>query len=339
MLRCLMVFLMLAGASAWPLRDACADTVLLANGDRISGQVQGFDAGKLVIKTGYAGELRIDLRAVASWASEGEMTVVLDNDRRLYGRLEGDAAQVKVIASPGIEAEIPRSKVVSIQPGRLTADQWNLTGHLLLGASQTSGNTDVGQVNLDSELVARRGKDRYTTGLRANFAQSEGEQTANNWLLAFKYDRFQTPRWYWYGRTTFEHDPFADIHLRSTVGAGNGYQAIESARANFSVEGGLEYVLTDYINQPNDDFPAARLGIRFDVWLWQNVVQLYNTTSAYGNLQDFARSFARAETGLRFPLREGFLAQAALATQWQGNPPPGIKPVDQTLSLSIGYKW
>ena len=45
---------------------ALADTVWLKNGDRLSGQIQLFDGGKLLLKTAYAGSVTLDWKQVAS---------------------------------------------------------------------------------------------------------------------------------------------------------------------------------------------------------------------------------------------------------------------------------
>jgi hypothetical protein len=44
-----------------------ADSIVLKNGDRLSGVVEGISDGKLTLKTDYAGTIRIDWNAIASW--------------------------------------------------------------------------------------------------------------------------------------------------------------------------------------------------------------------------------------------------------------------------------
>lgn len=45
--------------------DCFAASVLLKNGDRLSGEVQGDQDGKLLLRTPYAGVVRIDQASVA----------------------------------------------------------------------------------------------------------------------------------------------------------------------------------------------------------------------------------------------------------------------------------
>jgi hypothetical protein len=44
-----------------------ADSIVLKNGDRLSGVVEGISEGKLTLKTDYAGTIRIDWNAIATW--------------------------------------------------------------------------------------------------------------------------------------------------------------------------------------------------------------------------------------------------------------------------------
>jgi hypothetical protein len=44
-----------------------ADSIVLKNGDRLSGVVEGISDGKLTLKTDYAGTIRIDWNAIDTW--------------------------------------------------------------------------------------------------------------------------------------------------------------------------------------------------------------------------------------------------------------------------------
>ncbi len=44
-----------------------ADSIVLKNGDRLSGVVEGISDGKMTLKTDYAGTIRIDWNAIATW--------------------------------------------------------------------------------------------------------------------------------------------------------------------------------------------------------------------------------------------------------------------------------
>jgi putative salt-induced outer membrane protein YdiY len=317
-----------------------ADTVILRNGDRLSGQIERIEDGKLSLRTEYAGEVKIDLKAVLSLLSDAEMTVVLENGRRLFGRIDGDANVLNVAEDP---AAVPQTAEVArltlVQRGHVEMDEWEWSGRVNVGASDSSGNSEVTRVNADAEVVTRRHQNRVTVGGRVNYALDHGEESESNANVYAKYDHFVTRRWYAYGNTTLEHDRFKDLRLRTTLGVGSGYQVLQLPRTNFALELGLEHVSSDYYATPDEQFPAVRLASRFDHWLKEDVVQLFQISEGYMNLEDYDRSFVRTQTGLRFPLAAGFLGQLQLNVDWEGNPPPGRGSTDETAILSLGYQW
>jgi putative salt-induced outer membrane protein YdiY len=317
-----------------------ADSVVLDNGDRLTGRIVRLEGGTLVLNTDYAGDVKINLRRIQVLESDQDMTVVLENDRRFYGRLTGNGSQISVREGDTVSVEeIPTGQISDIQPGRLTGEEWNIQGRINVGASDSSGNSDVARLNVNGEIAARKGRDRYTAGTSINYAQDSGAETESNAALYLKHDRFFTRRWYTYLNTTFEHDRFKDIKLRSTLGYGSGYQAIQSSRTNLALEGGIDYVHTDFYDTPTDHYPAARLAVKYDHYLLPDSLQFFYTTEAYVSLRKVKQSFARAQTGLRYPLRNRFEVTAQLNVDWDGDPQPGRESVDRIVLFTLGYKW
>jgi putative salt-induced outer membrane protein YdiY len=313
-----------------------ADQVTLDNGDRLTGKVKKLADGKVVINTDYAGDVKIDTKHVVSLETDSEMTVVLDDDTRLYGRVSGSGQTLEV--SDG-GATVEMAHVAALQAGHLTGKEWKFSGRFSLGASESSGNTDARNLNWDGEGVARQGKNRYTLGGRGNYASNQSAETDNNTIVYMQYDRFLSKKWYAYANASFENDRFSDIRLRTSVGGGLGYQWIETPRTNLALEAGPTYVYTDYYTQATEQNPAARLVTKFDYWLWQDVVQFFNTNEFYPSLEDYDNSFLRSQLGFRFPLVDHFIATAQLNLDWNGNPPPGKVKLDQTVILNVGYTW
>ena len=317
-----------------------ADTVALDNGDRLSGTIERLENGKLVLNTTYAGDIKIDLGHIRSLQSDAMMTVVLGNDQRLYGKLTGSGTEITVQpADQAAATREPIGQVTDILPGVVTGREWKRSGHINIGWSDSSGNTDISRLHGDAELVAQQGKNRYTLGFAINYATDHGVETESNGLAYGKYDRFFSQKGYAYANTTFEHDKFRDIRLRDTLGLGSGYQAIASSRTNLALEGGIDYVYTDFYSAPTDQFPALRLALRFDYYLLPDKLQFFQNTEGHVSLENAKKSFARAATGLRIPLTGNFVATTEYDVTWDGDPQPGRVSTDRTLLFTLGYKW
>jgi putative salt-induced outer membrane protein YdiY len=62
----------------------------------------------------------------------------------------------------------------------------------------------------------------------------------------------------------FEHDQFADLDLRSTVGTGPGYQFFESEALNLSVSAGPAWVDEDFDEAEDEDYAAGQWLFSYD---------------------------------------------------------------------------
>jgi putative salt-induced outer membrane protein YdiY len=317
-----------------------ADALVMDNGDRLTGHIARLENGKLVLATDYAGEINIELGKVSSLTSDQVMTVELDKTRRMYGFLSGSGKQLKLRSETDAEpVDLAPDQVSNILPGRLTGREWKTSGHINVAASDSKGNTVVNHSHLDAETVTQREKFRITAGATLNRTTDHNVESESNALGYLKYDRFLDRNWYGYGNTTVEHDKFKDIKLRDTIGLGRGHDAIVSSRTNLSLEGGLSYVFTDFYSTPDQHYPAVRLALRYDHFLVENRLQFFHQSEVFIGLDSLKRSFAHTKTGLRFPLRNNFVATLEYDVDWDGDPPAGNVTTDRDLLFTLGYHW
>lgn len=208
-----------------------------------------------------------------------------------------------------------------------------------VGINIAKGNTDTEMYHFDGEAVARTEKNRYTAGGQFNREYADGDQIANNYLGYMKYDHFLTQKWYFNTTASFERDTFKDLNLRTTIGAGVGYQFYETELTNLSTEAGLAYVNEDFDEAEDNDYPAGRWALNFDRHLFDKVIQFFHNHSGYVSLEDTSDMFVRTRTGLRFPLYKGFNLTAQYEFDWDNSVPAGQDEIDQRYILSLGYLY
>jgi putative salt-induced outer membrane protein YdiY len=320
--------------------DCLADTIVLDNGDRITGKIQRSEPGKVVVLTDYAGEIKIDWKHIATLTADEPMTVQLDDDTRVYGSVTGGNSTLRIVpADGGPERSVEVTRVENVSPGEQLHEKMAVSGRVNIGTSQTTGNTHTSTSHLDAELVARKARDRYTLGGYYNRAADQSVETASNSKAYGKYDHFFTKKWYGSLNASIENDRFADIQVRTTSGAGVGYQVFESVPTNLSLESGLEYVYTDHYQQPTEAYPAVRLAAKFDHYLIPDRLQFFYFGEVYIGQGDGEPSFANSQTGLRMPILANFLATLQYNVHWNAHPPPGFETTDKMLLFSLGYRW
>ena len=229
---------------------AMADEVHLTNGDRLTGEIVTMENELLVLKTTYAGDVRLSWQDVTCIASERELTFRLANKEILIGRaICPRAGKIQIVGvSIGESAELSLDELQAINPSPPPPSvtyKGNLTG----GASATSGNTDDAVVYFSAGFEARSKRHRFTLGGKLNYGETDGEITARNALGRIKYDFFMTEKVYAYAQGLLESDEFQDLDLRSTAGLGLGYQILDTKRTSLFAEAGVSYF--------NEDFDVA----------------------------------------------------------------------------------
>lgn len=295
LLRLLPVLLFVALGTA----PAHADTVHLANGDRISGRVLHVRDGVLSVQTPWAGTLRI-----------------------AYDRVS------KVDATEAVEGLPARHAPAVVYKGRVT-----------VAANATRGNHLSDRAQGEAEFTARARAYRYRLFGRAERATEAKVEVADAWRMAGNYDRFRDPGRFWYGRASVEHDRFRDVELRSAFGAGHGWQLIETEDTKLALRAGLDLVTLDRLAGRDTSYPALGWGVQASHRLWRGRVELFHDQEGFINLEEGSDVTLRSRTGLRVPIAEGLTASAQVNVDWDRSPGPGRTATDTTWLLGLGYEW
>lgn len=319
-----------------------ADTVYLQGGDRISGTITSKIGDVLTLATPYAGDVKIDWTKVESVETDTPARFIL-KDHTAMNALATRAADGAVILKSGeliTTAPLALADVEFINPPpEISGEGVSVSGHANIGLTSNRGNTDNDQLYYDAETVIRSVKNRFTIGAVGNNRKEDGKYTARGNRAYFKYDHFIGEKWYAYANTDVEKDEFKDLNLRTTIGAGAGYQFWETPDRNLALEGGVTYVNEDYDIGDDDNFAAARWAIRYTQVLFGGDTRFFHTHEGLVSLDDTEDTLIRMQTGFRFPLVENLNATIQYNIDWQNNPAPGFKRTDRGYVISVGYLW
>ncbi|MGH8663907.1 MAG: DUF481 domain-containing protein, partial [Burkholderiales bacterium] len=253
---------------------------------------------------------------------------------------ETGAAQPDTRAAEPEPAPIPVDAIAYINAGSgldLLGVRWK--GRINVGANGNRGNSRTDNIRIEGEAVARQQQNRWTLAGVFDRGTDQDTVTRHNWLASGKYDLFISERWYGYSLLTLESDRFRDIDRRDTIGAGIGHQMIDTERTHLSLEGGLNYVHTDFHEAHDERYPALRWALKYDQRLFGTEMQIFHNHEILSDITDVERTYIRSQTGLRLPLLRRLTATAQLNWDYDNKPAPGTVKSDRVYLFTVGYHW
>ncbi|MCM5570004.1 DUF481 domain-containing protein [Burkholderiaceae bacterium FT117] len=337
--RALVAIALCAAAAGGP---ALADTVVLRNGDRLSGTIRHLSPDKLTLSTRWGGEIAIDRAEVASFSTDGPVPWSPqwggEPRRATFGT--APAPGVVTIDEGDGPRQVPMSRVALLKPTpQETENGVARKGRVTFSTGWSEGNSDSQRIWGEADLAARARDWRYDLGLKLRRESDGGQTTADRWLATGNYDRFVTETRFRYLRGSLERDRFKDLTLRSAAGGGYGVQMIDTERTQLSVRGGLDLVDENRIATPDDTHPAAGWGVDFKHRIGFASAEMFHDQQGFWNLEDTGQMTVRSRTGLRLPVRAGITASLQVNLDWEREPSPGRRSTDTTWLLGLGYQW
>jgi putative salt-induced outer membrane protein len=117
--------------------------------------------------------------------------------------------------------------------------------------SATSGNSETSSALLNADAARASDHDKVSLGANINQARGTNEAgerttTADKSSGFGQYDRDFAPRWFGFGRLSFDRDALIDLSSRTTVSGGVGFRVVDSPTHSFTLQGGLGHTTERY---------------------------------------------------------------------------------------------
>lgn len=322
---------------------AWSDTVVMKNGDRLTGTVIEQGVGKLVFETAYSGKIEIGTGEISSLTVDQPMQYTLTDGRVFRGMIQAGTSGETVIHTTD-QSTVPLGGVESIAaigaipPSGPPPFAWN--GNALAAGTLVRGNTDTDSYHLGARVVGeQKAIQRITAYASLDKERSDGSLTKEQYLLGSKYDRFFSEQWYGFVGLDFEKDQFKDLKLRSILSTGAGYQFYNTDDLKLSLEGGLSYTDDDFDTAPDDSYAGLTWGLNWEQKLLDGLLDFFHRHRGIKGLDTGDNILISAQTGVRFPLAAGFNATAEYDIEFDNTPPAGTEKTDHTYKLGVGYSW
>ena len=321
---------------------ALADELLMKDGSRLLGKVVKQEDGTLEFETAFAGVIKVQWAEVSELHADEPVTVMLGSEETVSATNIKNTEQEILLET---DTDEPDS---SIEPGDLAfinPEPWRLgegirwTGRVNLDLKSQRGNTDKDEFEADAQTELRRKQDRFNLHAQFEKDKDNGIVTDQNWKLNNKYDRFVSKKLYYGGVLALEHDKFADLDLRTSVGPHVGYQFFESTAMNLSTDVGILYVDENFDEAEDNDYWSLGWQVNFDRFLVPERVQFYHRHYGIQSIEDSDNLTINSWTGFRFPLYLGIVASTEAEIEYDGGAPDDVDKTDTTYRVKLGYQW
>ncbi len=229
------------------VRTTRADTVVLKNGDKLTGTITGGGKGTLILSTDYSSPITIQTSTIQSLVMSEPIKVRLKNGKTLQGQLSiAEGGKPAITTGQGASpSTINWSNIESFNP---PPSSW--TGDVTFGANSQAGNAHILSASIGAS--ARWTSPANNVGVRFlyNYAEESGIMSARNVYGSAKYEHIFVQNCYGYLNGEILSDKFRDLRLRTAEGPGIGYQLWNIPSSTLSVEAGYSYFTEDhYVGQ------------------------------------------------------------------------------------------
>jgi hypothetical protein len=331
---------------AWPVPAVRADVVVLANGDRLTGQAEGLKDGKLSFKTGYAGSIQIDWKEVTQLNTEGNFEVEAETGRRYRGRLEQREANLDVIYEDTSTAMPPASVIAMIpmSDGEPPGFWKILNGASDLGYSLSRGNSDLNQSSVSIQGNYRRETYELQGSASSLFSKQDDAEPTSRQTLDLRYDRFLSPQAFAFALNGYERNDRQQLNLRSRLGGGFGWKLVKTQRSEFSVLGGFTFINEQFRDAdsgmalPRKSSGEALGGVELQTTRFGGT-RLSTKLSFLPNLVEGGRYRVEYDTNVRVPLYKSMTWSVKLFDRLDSEPPLEVERNDYGVVSAFGFTF
>ena len=324
-----------------------ADTVILDNGDRLTGELQTLEEGKLSFKTDYAGTLSIDWEHVKEFITEDKVEIEVESGHFYRGSFEQTGEELEVVTEEegALTVGIPEVVRMTFYDDKLPGFFDILEGAVDIGFNFTRGNSRLNSSSLGLRGKYRRPDYQISASATSLFTRQDDSEPTSRQTADARYDRFFSTRQFAFGLLGLERNDRQRLNLRSRLGGGYGYKFKDTQTTEFSFLGGFTITNEQFQEVPGAvakvgaSSGEAIAGIDYRTVLFKEV-DVITTISFIPNLVQTGRYRIEYDSTARIPILAGFSWSLSLFDRFDSNPPrAGVQRNDYGLVTAFGYAF
>ncbi len=319
------------------------------NGDRLTGEIKGLDAGVIYISLDYMVSTSAIQWARVNHIESSQMFLVKSEDGSVYsGTLkstngaEGRPIHIEVMEAPKEPVIIEKPKVVQMTP--TSNDFWHrFNGSFNSGLIYSKGNQST-QYQLSSLVEYPRERWAVRGAVSSTLSSNTGAavSTRNSLSLGgFHLTRWSN-NWFYTGVSNFLQSSTQDISLQSNIGGGVGRYLKDTNRATIWVTGGIGWQNTRYSQTVQSTTPqnvaAAMTSAHVQFFKFKKT-NLTVDAYAFPALSQPGRVYFNTDVAYYIKLFGAIDWNISFYGNWDNKPPAHFSGSDYGTSSGISYTF
>ena len=325
------------------------DTLVMKNGDRLTCEVKGLDAGVLYVSLDYIlGTSSVQWSKVAYIESK-QLFIVKTADGSVYtGTLstaeteEKRPIKIEVVQAPDKRTTLPRSEVVNM--AETSQRFWQrFSGDVNSGIIYSKANENT-QYTLGADLEYLRERWSADASYNSTLSSSSGASSAaTRNQLNFSAQRILPWQNYFYtGLGTFLQSSEQDIQLQTNLGLGIGRYLKNTNRTRIALIGGAAWQGTNYKQSiepiPTQNIAAGLVAAQAKFFRF-NKTDLSVTASFFPAFSEPGRIFYNVNATYYIKITGDLSWNVAFYGNWDNQPPPHLSGSDYGTSSGLSYTF
>jgi hypothetical protein len=336
----MLIVLIVVGTATSTWAQAKTDIVTLRNGDRITGDVESVNRGRLKLKTDDAGTIDIEWDKVVEVQAGRLFEVETSAGRRLLGSLSGTTVRTLIVSTQTEVVQLLMDDVTRITP--IGASFWSkLEGSIDAGFSYTH-SSGIAQATLNSAALFRKPSSEFRMDGSATLTENrDGSDDDDRASASFSYVRYRGPRWFLSMAGRLENNKSLGLVLRSQGGAFVGQRLLNTNRAQFDVGGGVVANNEQGVDTEATQNIEGSLGARTSFYSYDKPKTTIDASFLYyPSLSQWGRQRVQLDAALKHELFSDFSVSLSLYYTFDSKPPQeGARRTDVGIVTSVGWTF
>lgn len=311
----------------------------LVNGDRISGDLAGFERGKLQWKTSFGGTVKVPLRDVLRFRSDTYVDVEFTSGRswrECLAAREGREWQFECVNGNNMTLTANTIKLLSVTRRKATLAR---SGQVDFTLQDSRAETHDFTTRLTADTELR--KDVYKHNVHVDAKKEIEDDVVTERLLSGEYqlDYYFREQWYALGLVGLEREPTDDGRRLRVVGTGLGYEWVQRTRLTIANEVAFGRIERRYDVAPDNRFNAIR--IRTVIEYMPEILDLrFRHENTFLSDEDGGGVWQfRTENSASLPLNKRLELIVKYLTEHVGNAVGEFQDPETELTAGVSYRF